>query len=92
MKPYDLIKNVRADPRQKNPFVTLIEEKSGSEKMRLTTKKVNLKHFQTMALFEYINSNMTLAELISINVKGKRQTRVTLNEEIQKIKPLILKL
>ncbi len=39
-----------------------------------------------MALFEYINSNMTLAELISINVKGKRQTRVTLNEEIQKIK------
>ncbi len=26
MKPYDLIKNVRADPRQKNPFVTLIEK------------------------------------------------------------------
>ncbi len=46
MKPYDLIKNVRADPRQKNPFVTLIEEKSGSEKMRLTTKKVNLNLFR----------------------------------------------
>ncbi len=86
MKPYDLIKNVRADPRQKNPFVTLIEEKSGSEKMRLTTKKSKPKTFSDMALFEYINSNMTLAELISINVKGKRQTRVTLNEEIQKIK------
>ncbi len=28
-----------------------------------------------MALFEYINSNMTLAELISINVKVTRQTR-----------------
>ncbi len=53
MKPYDLIKNVRADPRQKNPFVTLIEEKSGSEKMRLTTKKVNLKHFQT---WHYLNT------------------------------------
>ncbi len=54
--------------------------------MRLTTKKSKPKTFSDMALFEYSNSNMTLAELISINVKGKRQTRVTLNEEIQKIK------
>ncbi len=46
--------------------------------MRLTTKKSKPKTFSDMALFEYINSNMTLAELISINVKGKRQTRVTL--------------
>ncbi len=35
---------------------------------------------------------MTLAELISINVKGKRQTRVTLNEESQKIKASDFKL
>ncbi len=45
MKPYDLIKNVRAESRQTHtPFVTLIERKSGSEKMRLTTKKVHLKN------------------------------------------------
>ncbi len=39
--------------------------------MRLTTKKSKPKTFSDMALFAYINGqNMTLAELISINVKG----------------------
>ncbi len=53
MKPYDLIKNVRADPRQKNPFVTLIEEKSGSEKNAFNTKKSKPKTFQT---WHYLNT------------------------------------
>jgi hypothetical protein len=87
MRPYDLIKNARADPRQKNPFVSNTYDTknfNGDEKKRSAVRS-RPKTFSDLALFEYINSSTTLAQLITNNVKGRRPTRVTLTEDLLKI-------
>lgn len=59
MRPYDLIKNMRADPRQQNPFISYVaNDKNNVLKMRPKT-------FSDLALFEYIHSNITLGDLLN---------------------------
>ena len=88
MRPFDLIRNARADPRQKNPFVSYIQNDDCKKRSRHTEgiKRVRPKTFSDMALFEYIDSNITLAQLLTFNVKGRRQTRVTSQDDLEKIK------
>jgi hypothetical protein len=87
MRPFDLIRNARADPRQKNPFVSYIQTDCKKRSRHMEgIKRVRPKTFSDMALFEYIDSNMTLAQLLTFNVKGRRRTRVTSQDDLEKIK------
>jgi hypothetical protein len=78
MRPYDLIKNAKADPRQRNPFV--IYQSSFSKS--LDVKRVRPPTFSDMALFEYIDSKITLEQLITNNVKSLKPEDIIKSSKI----------